>query len=118
MTDSQKTKSQSNKYPFKTNEFIEEEVEVPTFTPVFDEKNNRVNFESTTKKVTQKTMYIDVEPKTLVCSDHQYIPHRPNKYLFKCEKCTWQMKVNPTLVKYDPKLKKFIVRETGEPLRA
>lgn len=103
------------KYPFKTNEFIEEEVDVPSFEPVVNEKKKRVEFRRTTVKATRKTMFVDSKPRRVICKDHKYFPIDKGKYTFKCMNCDWHRIAPPITFKFDQKTGKLTYRETGVP---
>lgn len=100
-----------NKYPFKTNEFIEEEVNIPSFEPVV--KEDHVEFKQTTKKATRKTFYSDQKPKQVICTNHKYICLDKGKYSFKCVKCSWHKIAFPHLFKFDPETGILSNRKTG-----
>lgn len=102
-----------NKFDKPLNTWIEEEVDMPVFTPEVNEKENRVEYTQTTKKVKQKTFYSDAPPRMVVCSSHEYVCLSKPNSLFKCTKCDWH-RVAPTITyRYDPETKKLIHRETG-----
>lgn len=98
--------------------WVEEEVEIPAFEPVVDEKNNRVEFKRTTKKAIQKTFYSEGTTSKLVCApgQHHYFPLDKGKYLFGCTKCTWKRFAYPTSYKFDPETGQLTHRITGEPV--
>lgn len=105
-----------DKYPFKTNEWIEEDSEIPVISPVVNEKEKRVEFVHTTQKVKQKTYYADSKPIQVVCKDHVYICLDKHKYLFKCTKCDWHRILSPITHKYDPVTGFVTYRESGQRL--
>lgn len=102
-----------SKYPFKTNEWIEEEVKIPAYEAVLDEKNKRIEYKQTTKKATRRTQYIDSKPRQVVCGEHVYHPIKKGSYTFRCAKCDWHLITNPRDFKYDPKTRIVTYRETG-----
>lgn len=99
--------------PFKTNEWLEEEIEIPAFEPVVDEVNNRVEIKQTTKKATRRTMYVDSKPTRVICNNHKYICLDKGKYLFRCTKCSWHKIALPISFKFDPETGILTSRTTG-----
>lgn len=100
--------------PFPLNTWIQEEIDVPSFDPVVNEKEKRVEFNQTTKKATQKTYYAHSTPRRVVCSNHVYTCLDKPKYLFKCTKCDWHKILYPVTYKFDPETGIVTHRETGE----
>ena len=105
--------SDGKDFPHPLNTFIEEEVDMPTFTPGVDEKNNRVEFKQEMKKVKQRTIYVDSKPTRLVCSAHIYACINKGKYHFKCTKCDWHRIALPITFKFDPETGILTYRESG-----
>lgn len=103
-----------DKFNKPLNQWIEEEVEMPVFTPEVNEDEGRVEFTQTTKKVKQKTFYSDSPPRRVVCANHEYICLSKPKSLFKCTKCDWNRIALPVTYRYNPETKELIHRETGE----
>lgn len=103
-----------NNFPHPTNKWIEEEVDVPVMTPEVNEKEGRVEFTQTIKKVKQRTYYANSKPRRVVCGSHNYICVDKGKSLFKCTKCDWMRIALPVTYRYNPETKKLIHRETGE----
>ena len=99
----------------KLNEVVEEEVEVPVVTPIIDEKNKRVSFETKTQKVKQKTFYSQSTPRRVICSKHHFVPENLKKYLFKCDNdgCDYHFQARIPTHKYNPDKGELIVRMTG-----
>ena len=100
-------------FPHKLNEWIEEEVDVPSTETVVNEKENRVEFKQNTRKATQKTIYLDSKPTRVICGDHHYTCIDKAKYVFKCTKCDWHKIAFPVTYKFNPETGKLIHRETG-----
>lgn len=96
--------STKNDFPHKTNEWIEEEVEIPSFEPVVNEKMKRVEFRKTTRKATRKTMYAHSEPRKLLCKsgEHFFYPKDKKKSLFACNSCGFHKIAYPVTYKYNP----------------
>lgn len=104
----------SKDFPYPLNTVIEEDVEIPTFEPVVNEKKQRVEFRKTIRKVKQKTIYVDAKPTRIICAkDHQYLPVDKGRYLFGCIKCDWHKIAFPVTYKYDQDAKTLTHRTTG-----
>jgi hypothetical protein len=97
----------------KLNQFIEEEVDIPSLVPTINEKENRVEFKQGVVKGTQKTFYASSTPSRIICSDHRYIPANMGKYQFSCIKCAWTRVAPPNKFRYDPETKILTTRDTG-----
>lgn len=99
----------------KLNEFIEEEVDVRTLTPVPDEKNKRVKLEYGSVKAKQKTMYVDSPSKKVICrpGTHFFVPLDPKKYTFSCRNCDWCYHAQIPTHKYNPEDGSLSYRRTG-----
>lgn len=97
------------------NQWIEDEVDVPTFEPQVNEAEGRVEFTQTTKKVKRRTMYSDAKPTRIVCSKHEYYCADKGKYLFKCRNagCQWHRIAPPISFKFDPETGILTHRHTG-----
>lgn len=103
-----------NNFPHPLNTWIEEEVDVPTFTPEVNEKEGRVEFTQTTKKAKQKTYYSNSKPRKVMCSNHEYVPEgKLGHYKFRCIHCDWTRIALPVSYRYDKEKKKLFHRETG-----
>ncbi len=103
-----------NNFPHPLNTWIEEEVDVPTFTPKVNEGEGRIEFEQTTKKVKQKTFYSDAKPRKVICSNHEYVPvGKKGNYKYQCIHCDWTRFALPVTYRYDPEKKKLYRRDTG-----
>ena len=96
------------------NVWTEEEVEVPTFKPEYNEKEKRLEVKQSTTKIKQRTMYVDSRPSTVVCSQHIYFPKDKGKSLFKCKNCAWHRIALPISFKFDPETGILTRRKTGE----
>lgn len=96
------------------NEWVEEDVEIPVYTPVVNEELGRVEITQGTKKVKQKTMYIPDTSRKTICKDHEYISVDIHKYLFKCIHCDWCRIAPPVTFKYDPSDKSLRYRKSGQ----
>lgn len=85
------------------NEWIEEEVEVPSFEPIVNEKMKRVEFKQTTRKATKKTFYAKSEPRKLLCSsgEHFFYPKDRKKSIFACNRCGFHKVAYPVTYKYN-----------------
>ena len=95
--------------------WIEEEVDIPSFEPIVNEKENRVEFKRTTKKTLQKTFYSEGRSIRAVCADHHYLPvGSKGNYIFACTKCDWNRVAPPVSFKYDQETGKLTRRHTGE----
>lgn len=103
-----------DKFPHPTNTWIEEDVDMPVFTPEVNEKEKRVEFTQTTKRVKQRTFYADSPQKRIVCSNHSYVPLNLKKSLFRCTRCDWRRVAPVITYKYDPDKKTLSRRDTGE----
>lgn len=95
------------------NTFIEEEIEIPTITPVLNIKEKRVEFVKGTTKALQKTFYSDSPKKMVVCNDHEYICVDKGKYRFQCKNCDWTKIAYPVTYKFNEKTGKLTYRKTG-----
>ena len=97
------------------NSWVEEEVEMPVFTPVVNEEENRVEFKQEMKKVRQRTFYSNAKPTRLMCADHVYACINKGKYLFKCQTrgCGWHRIAPPVTFKFDPATGFLTYRESG-----
>ena len=89
-------------YPFKVNEFIEEDVPIEVTTPVYDPKTKKVELKKETQTFKQKTYYSDSPPKKIVCNEHTYVCVNKGRYLFQCTKCDWRRFALPVSFKFDP----------------
>jgi len=101
-------------FPKKTNEWIEEEIDIPVMKPVVNEKKKRVEFVRGTEKATQKTFYADSPLKKIICKKHVYKCLDEGKYIFKCKNCDWNRIAYPVAHKFDPKTGILTNRKTGE----
>ena len=96
------------------NKWVEEEVEVPSFEPVVNEKMKRVEFKQTTRKATRKTMYAHSEPRKLMCSQgkHFFYPKDKKKSLFACNSCGLHKVAYPVTYRYNAETGKLIHKIT------
>ena len=96
------------------NEFIEEEIEIPAFEPVVNEKMKRVEFRQTTKKATRKTFYAKSTPRKLMCApgEHFFYPKDKKKSLFACNKCGFHKIAYPVTYKYYPETGQLVHKIT------
>ena len=85
--------------------FIEEDIEIPSFEPVVNEKEKRVEFKQTTRKATRKTYYAHSKPQRVVCAGgtHKFRCIDKGKYVFKCINCDWHRILYPVTYKFDEK---------------
>jgi hypothetical protein len=104
----------TDKFNKPLNQFIEEEVEITTMTPVVDQESSRVTFKMGKEKALQKTYYASSTPKMIICKDHSYKPLDPKRYIFKCEKCDWHYKAMPVTHKYHPEDNTLRLRSNGQ----
>ncbi len=95
------------------NTWIEEEVDMPVFTPKVNEAAGRVEFTQETKRVKQRTIYSDSKPTRVVCGAHEYACLDKGKYLFKCKKCDWHKFAYPVTYKFDPTTGIITYRSSG-----
>lgn len=102
------------KFPHKTNQWIEEEVEIPTMTPVINEGMKRVEFKQTTQKATRKTFYSDSPTKKVVCAggEHKFRCVDKGKYIFKCRHCDFHKVAFPVTYRYNQQTGKLTHRIT------
>lgn len=103
-----------DKFPHPTNQWIEEEVDMPVFDPVVNEAEGRVEFNQTTKKVKQKTYYADSPARRVVCAKHEFVCLNKPRSIFKCTKCDWTRTALPVTYRYNPETKELLHRETGQ----
>ena len=101
-------------FPGKTNEWIEEEIDVPVMKPRVNERKKRVEFVPTTEKATKKTFYADSPLKRIVCNKHVYRCIDKGKYVFKCKNCDWHRVAYPVTHKFNPKTGILSNRKTGD----
>lgn len=104
----------NNNFDKPLNVWTEEEVEVPTFKPVLNEKENRIEIVQSTTKLKQSTIYVDSKPSTIVCKEHTYFCKDKGKSLFKCKNCTWHRIALPVTFKFDSDTGILTRRLTGE----
>lgn len=102
------------KFDKPTNQWIEEEVEVPAFEPVVNQKMKRVEFRQTMRKATQKTFYAESKPRQLICNDHFFYPENKKKALFACNRCSYKKIAYPVTYRYNPETGKLIHRVTNK----
>lgn len=106
-----------NEFNKPLNQWVEDEIEVPSYEPKLNKKEKRIEFTKTTKKVTRKTMYVNSIPRKFSCADgHKYFCLDKKKYIFKCinRGCDWHIVARPIDYKYDQKTKDLFNRHTGE----
>ena len=96
-----------------TDQWIDEEIEIPVMAPQLNEETGKYEITRTTKKVTQRTFYAHTTPTKVICKDHQYICLDKGKYLFKCIHCDWHRIAPPVTFKFDPTTGKLTYRKTG-----
>lgn len=106
------TQDSTDKFPKETNKWIEEDIEVPTISPVED-KDGNIHFEKTTKVMKQRTFYADSKPTRMVCANHEYLPMDKGRYLFKCVHCDWHRIAPPVTFRYDAQTRILSYRKTG-----
>jgi len=94
------------------NEWVEEEVEIPSFEPVVNEEHKRVEFRQTMKKATRKTYYAKSEPRQLICNEHFFYPEDKKKALFACNKCNYKKIAYPVTYRYNPETGRLTHRIT------
>ena len=104
-----------NKFPFQTNKFVEEEVEIPVMTPVVNEKMKRVEFTQTKQKATRKTYYADSPSKRIICAGGKHVFRclDKGKYIFKCKNCDFYKIAYPVTYKFNEKIGQLTHRITG-----
>ena len=105
-----------DKFPKLTNQWLEEEVDMPVMTPHVDEEHGRVEFKQENKKVKQRTFYADSPPKKITCAKHFFISIDIHKYLFGCRDCDWRRIAFPITYRFDPKAGTLTHRKTGQVL--
>jgi hypothetical protein len=100
------------KYPFKTNEFIEEDITVRKVVAKEEEGKLKLEYENVPAK--RKTMYIDSPVKKLVCKrgSHHFVMLDNRKYIFTCSNCSLHFKAFPHLYRYEDF--QLIHKETGQ----
>ena len=101
-------------FPGKTNEWIEEEIDVPVMKPHVNERKKRVEFVPTTEKATKKTFYADSPLRKVVGKKHVYRCIDKGKYIFKCKNCNWHKVAYPITYKFNPKTGILSNRKTGD----
>lgn len=76
-------------YPFKLDEWADEQIDVPTFTAKTDKHGNFQGVEQTTTKKTVKTMYSRVPETKLSCATgtHKWFMEDKHKGVAGCKKC-------------------------------
>jgi hypothetical protein len=92
--------------------WIEESVEVPTFTPHVNEAESRVEITQGKKTVKQRTIYTKGVERKVICSNHHYVSLDRGRYLFRCTKCDWSRVAYPHTYRFENN--KLINRKTGE----
>jgi len=104
-----------DKFDKPLNTFIEEDIEIPSFEPVVNEKEKRVEFKQTTQKATRKTFYAHSEPKRIVCSGgtHEFRCIDRGKYVFKCVNCDFHKISYPVTYRFNQQSGKLTHRLTG-----
>lgn len=97
-------------------EWIEEEIEVPTFEAEVDNKGKVVGLKKTVKKMVEKTRYDEVPFKKFSCAsgDHYWTMRDKRKHVAGCTKCTKNLFVQP--IKHKIKDGKILDRDTGQVL--
>lgn len=100
------------KFDKPTNKWIEEEIEVPSFEPVVNEKAGRVEYTQRMIKATRKTFYAESKPRKLICNDHFFYPEDKKKALFACNKCSYKKIAYPVTYRYNPETGKLTHRIT------
>lgn len=91
-----------NKFPFPTDQFIEEEVPVKRNT--YDPNTGRVSSTYQTEKV--KTMYINAPYEKVRCkdNDHYWKSYNTRKWLINCKNCNIVKKIYPPARLQDGKI--------------
>lgn len=97
-----------------TNQWIEEEINLPVMTPVFNPTTKRVEVQEDSIKVKQKTFYSDSPASRVVCNNHHYDMIDPGKYMFKCRKCDWHRIAPPVTFRYNSETGELLRRKTGQ----
>lgn len=101
----------------KLNEWVEEEIDIPSFKPELDEVNKRVKLVKTTEKATQRTFYSNSPSRKMVCDSHKYKLLDKHKYIFKCVNCDWHYRANPANVDFDPATGRLFFRDSGDDVK-
>lgn len=94
------------------NQWVEEEIEIPSFEPVVNEAEKRVEYNQVMKKATRKTYYSDSRPRQLICNDHFFYPEDKKKALFACNRCRYKKIAYPVTYRYNPETGKLTHRVT------
>lgn len=80
----------STEYPFKINEWQDEEVEITTIDPVLNKKGEVVGLKQGTKKAVQRVRYSEMsKPRVMSCGDMEHDWHIPDKnvHTAHCRSC-------------------------------
>lgn len=101
-------------YPFKVNEWEEEDVKVTTVIPEYDDKTKKVKYIKKEISATQRTFRAHSKPRKIVCGkNHVYYCLSKGKYLFRCKNCDWHRILFPITYKFDLKTGIATHRLTG-----
>lgn len=104
----------TDKFPHPTNQWIEEDVEVPSYEPQVNEEEKRVEFNQKKQLMKQKTIYVDTKPVQVICGNHVFECVDKPKYLFKCTKCDWHKIAYPVTYRFDPETGFLTHRNGGQ----
>jgi len=89
------------KYPFRLNEEIEEEIEVDQMIPILSEDKKNATYEMGKVKTKIKTIYTKTEEEKFMCGkgEHKWEMADRHKYIAKClnNKCIKRRILNPTI---------------------
>lgn len=108
----------NDKFDKPVNEWIEEEVEIPSFEPRVNEAKKRVEFVQATKKATRKTYYASSPARKVICAggQHKFRSLDIHKSLFKCRECDFHKIAYPVTYKFNQETGKLIHRKTNIPV--
>jgi len=106
----------TDKFDKPTNEWIEEDVEIPMMTPKVNPEKGRVEFTQSNKKAKRRTFYSDSPNKKMVCPEgsHVFYCIDKGKYIFKCKNCDWHKIAFPVTYKFNKETGELIHRVTNK----
>jgi len=98
------------KFPFKLDEWIEEDIEVTVIRPKLD-RGGRLKLTPVVEKRKQRTFYTKGVVKKLSCKDdeHYFVPLDKKSGIVHCLHCTLHRKIYP--VTHDLRDGKIVLRD-------